>query len=268
MPLEPAPTDAPVTALAGGGVARITLNRPAQRNPLDHATVRALLERVRSFEADDEVRVVVLSGAGGNFSAGGDLKAYLTLYQDGAAFGQFLDDFHHLLEAIERSAKVVLAVVEGWCVAGGLELLLACDLVLAARSARIGDAHIGYAQLPGAGGSQRLPRAVGPLRARHLMLTGAVLDAPEAERYGLVSQLADDATLAADTARLLDRLLAASPLALAGMKHLARLAGTTPLDEGLAREREHVWRYATGSADAREGLMAFAEKRAPRFSGR
>jgi len=248
-------------------VATITLNRPRQRNPLDWTTVRRLGELVRQYEADPAVHVVVIRGAGGHFSAGGDMKGYIDLYRDAKAFMQFLVDFHSMLDQIESSSKIYIAVIEGYCVAGGLELLLACDVVLAADSAKIGDAHIGYGQLPGAGGSQRLPRTVGPLRARYLMLTGAIVDSAEAERIGLVSKVVTDAELDAHLQRLLEQMSAASPLGLRGMKHLARIASTTELPDGLRAELDYVFRYATTSADATEGLAAFSEKRKPRFTG-
>jgi len=248
-------------------VATITLNRPDQRNPLDWATIRSLAMLVRQYECDAAVHVVVVRGAGGHFSAGGDLKGYIDLYRDAVAFRQFLVEFHAMLNAIEVSKKIYVALIEGYCVAGGLELLLACDIVLATHSAKIGDAHVGFGQLPGAGGSQRLLRTVGPLRARYMMLTGEILDAAEAERIGLVSRVVRDTELSAQTERLLARLATASPLGLEGMKHLARVAATTPLEEGLRAELEYVLRYATMSHDAAEGLLAFSEKRKPRFTG-
>ena len=250
-----------------GSVATITLNRPTQRNPLDHATVRRLGELVSRFEVDPAIEIVVVRGAGGHFSAGGDLKGYIALYRDAAAFKQFLVEFQAMLDAIQASTRVYIAVIEGYCVAGGLELLLACDIVIAAESAKIGDAHIGYGQLPGAGGSQRLPRAVGPLRARYLLLTGDILEANEAERIGLASKVVADSEMEARLAQLLERLSHASALSRKGMKALANIAATTTLAEGLRNELDYVWRYATQSSDATEGLVAFSEKRKPRFRG-
>ena len=266
MPVT-APDDQLVLSSVAGAVGTITLNRPEQRNPLDRRTVKRLAEIQREFESNDAVQTVVIRGAGGHFSAGGDLKGYLDLYRDAGAFRQFLLDFHGMLDAMEASSKIHVAVVEGYCVAGGLELLLACDVVLAAQSAKIGDAHIGYGQLPGAGGSQRLPRAVGPMRARYLMLTGEILDAADAERIGLVSKVVPDSLLDASLEDLLARLSRSSPLGRKGMKHLARVASTTGLAEGLRTELEYVLHYATMSSDATEGLLAFSEKRRPRFTG-
>lgn len=260
--------DRTVLSDIAGGVATIVLNRPEQRNPLDWSTVKRLLALVLAFEHDASIRTVVIRGAGGHFSAGGDLKGYVDLYRDAVAFRQFLVDFHAMLDTIEASAKIYVAVVEGYCVAGGLELLLACDVVLAAQSARIGDAHVGFGQLPGAGGSQRLPRAVGPLRARFLLLTGEILTAAEAERIGLVSRVAADAELEAMLGELLARFARSSPLGRQGMKHLARVAATTELADGLREEIDYVVHYATTSSDAIEGLSAFGEKREPRFTGK
>ena len=257
-----------VIAVFGEPVVRVTLNRPDQRNPLDRATVARLADIVREVEADPVARVVVIRGAGGHFSAGGDLKGYVDLYRRPDEFRRFLEDFHGLLTRMESSRRVWIAVIDGYCVAGGLEVLLACDIVIAARSAKIGDAHAAYGQLPGAGGSQRLPRTVGPLRARYLMMTGDILDADEAERIGLVSTVFADAELDERIERLVERLLAASPLGLAGMKRLVHDGMKLGMDDALRMELDFVVEYATTSTDATEGLAAFGEKRTPRFIGR
>jgi enoyl-CoA hydratase len=138
---------------------------------------------------------------------------------------------------------------------------------VAAQSAKIGDAHLGFGQLPGAGGSQRLPRTIGPMRARHLMLTGEILKAADAERIGLVSTVVADDELAAETTRLANQLLAASPAGLRSMKHLGIHGMRMPVEDALRWELEYVLDYATTSKDATEGLMAFQEKRKPRFTG-
>jgi enoyl-CoA hydratase len=257
-----------VTAVFGQPVVRVTLNRPAQRNPLDRTTVARLAEIVRAVDEDPIARVAVIRGAGGHFSAGGDLKGYVDLYRRPDAFRAFLEDFHGLLSRMERSDRIWIAVIDGYCVAGGLEVLLACDIVVAARSAKIGDAHAGYGQLPGAGGSQRLPRTVGPLRARYLMLTGEILGAAEAERIGLASVVFPDDELDARTERLVQGLLDASPLGLAGMKRLVHEGLRMDVDDALRMELDFVVDYATTSVDATEGLAAFQDKRKPRFTGR
>jgi enoyl-CoA hydratase len=173
-----------------------------------------------------------------------------------------------MLDAIERSEKIYIAAVNGVCVAGGLELLLACDLAIAADSARIGDGHLNFGQLPGAGGSQRLPRAIGLLRAKHLILSGRLLTAAEAERIGLLGDVVPADELDAAALRTVDGLVEKSPVGVRGAKHLANLALTLPLAEGLKYEMDYVHNYATTVTDATEGLIAFRDKRKPAFTGR
>src|SRR5262245_39638658 len=156
-----------------GHTARITLARPEKLNPLDWETVRALRSAVSEIETRAQVSVVIVTGQGRSFSAGGDLEGYLSLYRRPDDFSAYLHDFHAMLSAIEAASAIYIAAVNGLCVAGGLELLLACDLVLAADAARIGDGHLNFGQLPGAGGSQRLPRVIGRSVAR---------EAPDAHR--------------------------------------------------------------------------------------
>ena len=182
------------------------------------------------------------------------------------SFPPFLDDFFQMLNAIEASSRIYIAAINGVCVAGGLELLLACDLVIAAASARIGDGHLNFGQLPGAGGSQRLPRAIGLLRAKHLILTGNLLSAEEAERIGLVGQVVPDEALDQAVDALVAGLDEKSRVGLRGAKHLTNLTLTTDLATGLKREIEFVHHYATTEPDATEGLLAFKEKRKPVFS--
>jgi enoyl-CoA hydratase len=248
-----------------GAVARLTLTRADKLNPLDWATVRELKVAVATIDARPDVFAVVITGAGRSFSAGGDLDGYISLYRQPDQFRSFLDDFYAMLTAIEASPKIYIAAVNGVCVAGGLELLLACDLAIAAQSARIGDGHVNFGQLPGAGGSQRLPRAVGLLRAKHLMLTGALIGAEEARQIGLVNEVVPDDGLEAAVARLIGQLQQKSRAGLRGAKHLANLTLTLGLEEGLKEEIAFVHRYATTEPDATEGLVAFKEKRKPRF---
>lgn len=248
-----------------GDCAVVTLNRPDKLNPLDRVTIAALLDVVTALEADRGLRSVVITGAGRAFSAGGDLDGYLSLYRDPQAFRVFLDTFYRLLAAIERSDKIYIAAINGPCVAGGLELLLSCDVVIAAETATIGDGHLNFGQLPGAGGSQRLPRAIGALRAKHLMLTGRMIDAAEAERIGLVAEVVP-------AGALLDRALAfardlggKSPAGLRGAKYLVNQGLNGTLESGLQLEIAYVHNYATTEPDATEGLVAFKEKRKPAY---
>lgn len=237
-------------------VTLLTLDRAEQRNPLDKTTIAEL----RSILEGIDGGAVVITGAGSAFSAGGDLRGYMELYRDPDAFHAFLDDFEAVNALLETGPFVSVAMVNGVCVAGGLELVLSCDLVTAARSARIGDGHLRFGQLPGAGGSARLVRAIGPLRAKQWILTGELFTADEARDAAVVSYVFEDAELEEQTLRLAQDVLQHSPLALRLAKQLIDAADTE-------FEREVVHRYATTSHDAYEGLEAFAERRPPEWRG-
>lgn len=248
------------------GVASITLNRPEQMNALDWNTVRSLGAAFRDLEADKSTRVLLIAGRGKAFSAGGDLEGYRTLYRRPDEFRRFLQDFFALLNALETSRIVSIAAVGGYCLAGGLELMLACDLAIASTAARIGDAHLNFGQLPGAGGSQRLPRAIGAQRARDLMYTGRWVDGAEAERIGLVARVVPAAELEATARKLAGEILQKSPAGVAHAKTLLREGSQMSLDNALRFEMDVVHEWATTHPDAMEGLAAFAEKRKPRFA--
>ncbi|SLN70642.1 enoyl-CoA hydratase/isomerase family protein [Oceanibacterium hippocampi] len=248
-----------------GAVASITLNRPDKMNPLDRATIAGLIETVAEIEAEPAVRVVSITGAGKAFSAGGDLEGYRSLYRDPPAFERFLEDFYSLNRRIEESTKIYVAIVNGACVAGGLELMLACDIVIAAEGAKIGDGHVNFGQLPGAGSSQRLARIVGPLKARYLIMTGRIITGREAEALGLVTLAAPAAKLAETAEALIAELVTKSPAGLRGAKYLISEGLKHSLDEGLRLELAFVHNYATTEPDAMEGLDAFRDKRAPAY---
>lgn len=258
-------TEAPgLVARVEGRTGLIELTRPARRNALMPADRPALLAALRRFEADAAVRAVLIRGRGGDFCAGMDLDAFATLRRDPAALSAFLEEGHAVLAALEASPLPVVAAVRGWCLAGGLELIAACDVVIAARGARFGDAHARHGLIPAWGGSQRLPRLVGPRRALDLLLGGHAIGAEEAAAWGLVSRVVEEDALDAAAAACCAGLAARSAPGLAAMKRLARATLALPLDAGLRQEATEAAALLPGE-DATEGLAAFAARRKPEF---
>lgn len=253
-----------------GAVVVLRLNRPERRNAIDAAMVEALGLGLAEAEADTAVRAVLITGEGPAFSSGGDLHGYRTLYRDSRAFAAFLDQFHQTLRSIAMMTKPVVALVSGVTAAGGLELVLACDFAFAARSARIGDAHLVYGQMGGGGVLTLLPRLVGPARARELVLSGRFLTAREALAWQLVNRVVEDETLLDAGLAFAEEVGTHSALAVANAKYVmnAAWADGTGVEAGLRLERERTVMYCTTSYDAVEGLAAFAEKRSPAFVGR
>ena len=248
----------------------VTLNRPEEMNPLDWTTVKELGRVLDGLAADDSVRLIAITGAGRAFSAGGDMKKYRTLQRDPKDFPQFLADIHEVFQGISRYPQPVVALVNGIAVAGGIELVLFCDFAFMAESARIGDAHLPYGQMGGGGVLTMLPRAIGPARARELIMTGRLLRAEEALSWGLVSRVVPDGELVTAATDLAREVIKKSPLAVANAKQT--LNGVfwegTSVPAGLRLEREVTSRYCITSEDAPEGLEAFFEKRTPQWSGR
>jgi len=258
----------PILSETRDGALWLTLNRPASLNALTPELVRGLDRALAAVESDPEVRAVVLTGNGRAFCAGADLKYVRETTQgDEAATAAFLEAVLAVMTRLEKFPKPVIAAVNGMALAGGLELVLCCDLVIAARSAKLGDAHANFGLLPGGGSSVRLPRKIGPTRAKHLLYTGEFVPAEQMREAGLVNEVVDDADLLAAAGRLVARLRAKSPLVLRRMKAL--------VDDGLEQPIETALRLEllasevhSHSHDMKEGLAAFEEKRTPNFTGR
>ncbi len=246
-------------------VATITVDRPEKRNALN-TRVRSEITRVLDrLAGDQDVRVVVFTGAGERaFIAGADIAEFAerTVLQQRAAM-----EGRRVYDAVADFPKPTIASINGYALGGGCELALACDLRIAARSARLGQPEVNLALLPGGGGTQRLPRLVGHGRALRLILTGEIITADEAERIGLVEEVVDDDGLADRTRELAVAIARHSPVALKLIKEAVRAAAELPMRDGLALERE-LFLTAFGSDDRAEGVSAFLEKRAADFKGR
>lgn len=253
-----------------GPAAWITLDRPEAMNSLSPGLLDELEAAIDSVEANPAVHVVVLTGSGRAFCAGADLSFVFEALERGegeAALSSFIARAATVLGRFESLSKPVIAAVNGTALAGGLELILCCDLVVAAESARIGDGHANYGLLPGAGGSARLVRKVGPTRAKQMLFTGDLLPAADLEASGLVNSVVPDHELIAAVDALVEKIAQKSPIGLAAMKQLVYDAQEQPLDVALRSEQEALESHLQ-SHDMREGLAAFREKRTPHFEGR
>jgi enoyl-CoA hydratase len=253
-----------ITYATGDGIARITLDRPAQLNAISPELLEDLDRACVLVEGDASVRVVTLTAAGRAFCAGADLRAVRELSPDAARWSAFMGLWHRVFDRIEALPVPVIAGVHGLALAGGLELVLVADLVVADEAARLGDQHANFGLVAGGGGSQRLPRLIGARRAKELMLLGGWLGAAEALAWGLVNRVAPAGTVAAVVEEIAASLAAGSASANRTVKALVNRAFDAELGEGLALERRLVALHMR-SADAAEGLRAFAEKRKPVF---
>ena len=244
-----------------GGVQVITINRPAAKNAITAAVARGIAAAVDELDEDDQLRVGVLTGAEGTFSSGMDLKAFLTGEMpivEGRGLGG-------ITEAPPR--KPLIAAVEGWALAGGFELLLACDLVVAGESARFGVPEVKRGLVAGAGAAFLLARRVPQAIALELLLTGDPFTAPRAAELGLVNRVVPDGGALDAAVELAEKIAANGPLAVAVTKQIARSTFDWTIAEGWQAQGELMAPVFT-SEDAIEGATAFAEKRPPVWKGR
>jgi enoyl-CoA hydratase len=250
-----------------GVVARVLIDRPKALNALSPGVLDGL-RGAFGVAAREGCSVLVLRGAGGTLSAGADLKYLETLLGDDAAVDHYLVEIGAVVDALAAGPFVSVAVVEGYALAGGCELLLAADLSVVAADARIGDRHLEYGLLPGAGGSVRLPKALPAALARRLLYTGEMIDGATAFEWGLASHVAAPTELEATLEQLLARLSRHSGSVLAAQKRLYRASTEAPvhLSDALVAERATLVEHLRDSAAAAEGLAAFRSGRAPDFS--
>ncbi|MQY26028.1 crotonase/enoyl-CoA hydratase family protein [Nocardia aurantia] len=244
-----------------GGVAVITIDRPEARNAIDRATAERIAAAVDEIDARSDVTVAILTGAGGTFCAGMDLKAFVRGENPivrGRGFGG-------LTEA--PPAKPLIAAVEGWALAGGFELVLSADLVVASRTAKFGIPEVKRGLVAAAGGLLRLPKTLPYQLAMEIALTGDDLSAEVAHRHGVINVLTEPGAALDGARQLAARIAANAPLAVRATKRIVASAADWAAAEGFRAQREAVKDVMT-SEDAREGAVAFAEKRPPVWRGR
>jgi enoyl-CoA hydratase len=246
-----------------GPVGVVRLNRPKQLNALSGELMDALVSALRELDADPAVRAIVLGGDERAFAAGADVAdlaagTAVSLYEGGRL---------ERWEAIRSVRTPLVAAVSGFCLGGGCELAMLCDLVVASETARFGQPEINLGVIPGAGGTQRLTRAVGKAVAMDLILTGRTLSAREALAFGLVARVVAKEAWLAEAKRVAAEIAAKGPVAVRLAKEAVDAAFETPLAAGVELERRSFF-LARASEDATEGLTAFLEKRAPDFRGR
>jgi len=239
------------------GIMWLTLNRPENRNALDKETLKEIDYAFTDSEADSDIRVIVIQGAGGkSFAAGADIKQL----HERQALDALLPGMQGLYSKIESSGKVIIAAVNGFALGGGCELALACDLRIATKSAKFGLPELNLGIIPGAGGTQRLSRLIGKGRALDMILTGKIIDGEEAERIGLVTYITDEVNLNEEIEKVAAEIMKKGPIAV----ELAKFAVHKGLDVDM---NTAMWieklsqAVAFGTEDKNEGTLAFLEKR-------
>lgn len=256
---------APIIFRRQGAVGIIELAKPARFNCLSAAMFRLFLQALSEFESDGEVRAVLVQAQGKNFCTGAELDEVEAVSSSEETLRAFLQLGHQAFRRFETSPLPIIAAVQGLCLAGGLELAVACDVIFAADTARFGDQHAAFGLIPGWGNSQRLPRAIGLQRARDLMFSARWLDAATALQWGLIAQVVPADQLSERALDYAQKLSTLSRDGLAAMKSLSLRAMGGHLEEGLQAEVAVACAVLLG-ADAKEGLAAFKEKRRPEFS--
>jgi len=245
-------------------VGLITLNRPKALNALCSALIRELGQALDAFEADDEIGAIVLTGSEKAFAAGADIKEMASKTFIDAYLADFITNGW---ERITTCRKPVVAAVAGFALGGGCEVAMMCDFILAADNAKFGQPEITIGTIPGAGGTQRLVRAVGKAKAMEMVLTGRMIDAVEAERAGLVSRVVPLAELIDEAVKVADKIASLSRPVVLLAKEAVNAAFETPLSQGIRFERR-LFHATFATEDQKEGMAAFVEKRSPAFRNR
>jgi enoyl-CoA hydratase len=257
-------TDRPPIALERrGAVALLRLDRPEQRNALSNEVLELLVAELRTLDRDPAVRCLVVAGSEKVFASGADLRALAGREAIELYFGRRFE----LWDELRRLRTPTVAAVSGFCLGGGCELALLCDIVVAAETARFGLPETGLGLIPGAGGTQRLARAIGKAQAMDVVLSGRLLSAAEAERGGLVARVAPAGKWLEGALELADAIAERAPIAQLLARDAVARAFETSLESGLDLERR-AFTLAFATADAHEGIDAFLAKRAPVWQAR
>ncbi|RFM32780.1 enoyl-CoA hydratase-related protein [Chitinophaga silvisoli] len=244
-------------------VAHIQLNRPKELNALNLQLMTELKDALKSLDADDSVRVIVISGNDKAFAAGADIKQMA----DKSAMDMYNIDQFSTWDTIKKTKKPLIAAVSGFALGGGCELVMLCDMIIASETARFGQPEIKLGVMPGAGGTQRLTRAVGKALAMEMVLTGKFITATEALNAGLINRIVPVELYLQEAFRLATEIAAQSPLAVRMAKESVLKAFDSSLEEGLHFERKNFY-LLFASEDQKEGMQAFVEKRTPVFKGK
>lgn len=252
-----------VTVSSDGAVGVLALNRPDVLNALNRELMQELVAELERMDRDDAVKAIVITGNDQAFAAGADIKEMA----DESAVSLLLKRQFDVWDRIGGIAKPIIAAVSGHVLGGGCELMMSCDLVVASDTARFGQPEIRLGVMPGAGGTQRMTRAVGLRKAMELLLTGDTMPAEEALRCGLINKVAPVELYLEEALKLARRIAAQPPLAVRLIKQAVRKAQDLPLAEGLDYERQ-CFHLLFASEDQKEGMRAFQEKRNPQFKGR
>jgi enoyl-CoA hydratase len=255
-----------ITLAREEGLALLTLNRPKSLNALNRATLAELSRAIDEIAADKAVRAMILTGAGEKaFVAGADIAEMANLTAPEAL--EFSRAGHRVMDQLEALPFPTLAAVNGFALGGGCELAMACDLIVASEKARFGQPEVSLGVIPGFGGNGRLTRAVGVQRARELIYTGDLIDAPSALALGLVVAVVPPEQVLDRCRDIAKRIAQKGPLAIAQAKRILRAGADLPLDAANTLETQ-AFAALFGSSDQKEGMKAFLEKRAPHFEGR
>ncbi len=241
----------------------IRLHRPKALNALNHTLMRELVSALQAFDADPHIGAIVLTGNERAFAAGADIKEMA----EATPVDMLNREYIELFDRIREVKKPLIAAVSGWCLGGGFELAMTCDLIIASETAKFGQPEINLGIIPGAGGTQRLTRTVGKYLAMEMVLNDRRLTAEEAARFGLVNRVVPVERYLEEALEMAQQIAARAPLAVRIAKEAINQALETSLTEGLAYERR-VFYLLFATEDQKEGMAAFAEKRPPVWKGK